>query len=367
MAGTPHPVLAVDERFRGYLSPNAWTLCVGAGISKGIAPEWYDLTFEVVRESFGNGIKESDFSELVKDSGWTLDSWIQAAANAHLLKGGLPEEFKDLIESKLYAKIRDKAKGMGIERHLTKVLNYPKNEPKDRVIEVCNLIESAFPNSSLVQIAETLIQAAKSGHGPKAVLTFNADTFLETFIDLRLRRDHYLGPGPHGHPNYSYVQVTRPANASGSKIPIIHCHGCVAPRWSSVKNPRDSRDRLVFLEQEYLAMAESGAAWAETVFLYHAQSTKLVFAGLSMSDTNIRRWMSAMNLERAKDRHIFEYADRPNPDHIWIRPRPKEEIACELLLSSLHHLGIRPAWISSWSDLGRGLSNLSAVPIVSTK
>jgi hypothetical protein len=362
MAGIPHPVLATDKRFRGYLSPNSWTLCVGAGASKGIVPEWYDLTYEVVTESFSNSLSKDDFAELVNTSGWTLDSWIQAAANEHLSRGKSTDSFKDLIESKLYSNIRNKSKGLGIEKRLTRVLNHPKSEPRDRVIEVCDFIESTFPNCSLIQLADALIRAAKSGHKPKAVLTFNADTFLETFIDLRLRRDHYLGPGPYGHPEYYFVQVTRPSNSNGDKTPIIHCHGCVAPRWSNNSAPHDSRDRLVFLEQEYLAMAAGAAAWSEAIFLYHGQSSKMAFVGMSMSDTNVRRWMSGINTELAKDRPVFDYVERPNPDHIWIRPPPSSDTAREILLSSLRHLGVRPAWLPSWSALGEGLINLGAIP-----
>ena len=319
MAGNPHPVIALDGRFRGYLSPQNWTLCVGAGISKGIAPEWSELAHEVVTETFASGINRNEFDQLWAESGWTLDSWIQAAANRHISSGKSAASFKDLIESKLYSKIRNAARSMGIDKELTRVLNLPKSAPKDRVIEVCELIESEFPNSSLVQIGNTLIRAARAGKGPAAILTFNADTFLETYIDLKLRTEHYLGPGPHSHPKYYFVQLTRPTSMQGDKTPIIHCHGSVAPQYSEGKNPRDSRDRLIFLEQEYIAMSHSGAAWGQVTFLHDAQSSRLAFVGMSRSDSNVRRWMSAVESERGMDRHIFSYQSRPNPDHIWIQ------------------------------------------------
>jgi len=186
---------------------------------------------------------------------------------------------------------------------------------------------------------------------------------LETYLDLRLRRDHYLGPGPYSHPQYPFVQVTRTSIASGNKIPIIHCHGAIAPKYSKHKKTRDSRDKLVFLEQEYLAMANNGAAWAETIFLFYAQSTKLAFVGMSMSDSNIRRWMNAINLERSKDSLVFGCTAPSNPDHIWISSKPIIKPAEDIFLTSLLHLGIRPAWINSWSDLEAGLKSLSAVPV----
>ena len=60
---------------------------------------------------------------------------------------------------------------------------------------------------------------------------------------------------------------------------------------------------------------------------------------------------------------IFGYSGRPNPDHIWVRPPPSPE-AEYLLLVSLRHLGIRPAWLQSWSKLRDGLENLCAIPTV---
>lgn len=357
----PKPVNCHDEKFRGYLSPS-WTLCVGAGISRGIAPDWFDLTYQVVAETLSSGISEDGFQELTQDSGWTLDSWIQAAANHHVTKKGSLVGFNDLIESVLYSRIRQKSKGLGLEKYLVRVLNRPNLESRERVFEVCDFIDTEFSNTSLLQVAELLLRAAKEERAPKAVLTFNADTFLETYLQLRLRRDHYLGPGPYGAPISPFVAVTRPNRSTVNKIPIIHCHGSVAPRPRKM-DVRDSRDRLVFLEQEYLSIVSSGAAWAESIFLYHAQSSKMAFVGMSMSDTNIRRWMSFANMESEKDQEVFGYSARPNPDHIWVRPPPSPE-AEYLLLVSLRHLGIRPAWLQSWSKLRDGLENLCAIPTV---
>lgn len=96
MAGSPHPVVALDGKFRGYLPTGARTLCVGAGISRGIAPDWADLAYEVVSETLGSSLARGDFDRLVKDFGWTLDSWNQAAANKHIASGKSAASFNDL-------------------------------------------------------------------------------------------------------------------------------------------------------------------------------------------------------------------------------------------------------------------------------
>lgn len=347
-------------KFRGYLAPRSWTLCVGAGISKGIVPDWHNLAHHVVNSAYGLSLDDKDFQKIVSDSGWSLDSWIQAAANKFIADGRDPAEFKSLIESQIYSIIRSQAKGLGLSRYLIQVLSDPHSAPRDRVIEICDFLESTFPNSSLFQTGRALIRCEKSGTAPKAVLTFNADTLLETYINLNLRREHYLGPGPYGHPEYPYVQVTRPVIKSGNNIPIIHCHGAIAPKDTQVLRHRDSRDRLVFLEQEYLDMAASRAAWGESQFLFHAHSTKMVFLGLSMADSNIRKWMNGINSEKSRDVQLFGYDGIPNPHHVWIKPEPAAMEMKQVYLLSLLHLGVRPGWIKTWNDVESALLNLSS-------
>lgn len=356
------PVESWSPKFRGYLAPECWTLCVGAGISRGIAPNWIDLTRLVVNETFNAKISESEFKNIVQEYGWSLDSWIQAAANKCLNDGKNIEDFNNLIESHLYQKIREKANGLGLEKYLTKVLNHPRSAPKQSIIDVCDFIEETFPNCSLLQVGKFLIDAAKANKSPVSVLTFNADTFLETYIDLFLRREHYKGPGTHGHPIYYFVSITHPISTGGNKIPIIHCHGSISPQFSDDKKPYDSRHRLVFLEDEYLSTNSSGASWPETVFHYHAQSTKLAFVGMSMSDSNIRRWMNSIKQEKQKDSVIHKGShNQINPEHIWVNPKPKSKSKQELLLVSQIHLGVRPAWIKEWGSLGNSLNNLASI------
>ncbi len=123
------------------------------------------------------------------------------------------------------------------------------------------------------------------------------------------------------------------------------------PRMST--RPRDLRDRLVFLESEYLRISSTKASWPETLFLFHAQTTRLVFAGLSMSDANIRRWMSASEADLSMDyEHVFS-GIRLNPEHLWLTTRPSDPSLERLHLVSMSHLGVRPAWIDEWKDLER--------------
>jgi hypothetical protein len=358
-------VQATNPKFRGCIAPGRWTLCLGAGISRGITPTWFDLTRTIVNETFGSSYDQTAFEKIVGASGWSLDAWIQAAANEYVASGKKIDEFHEIIESNLYGDLRKKAAGLPIEKHLLQVLNNPIREQRNRVIAVAEFFENTYGNTSLLKIVRFLIAAAQRNRKPHAIITFNADTLLETLIYIFLRRDHYRGPGPHGHPLYHYKSVSRPTALAHhqyiEKTPIFHCHGTIMPKRTITAKPNDSRDRLIFLEQEYLRVANTTAAWPETLFLFHAQTTQMLFAGLSMSDANIRRWMRSSEVELTLDHELIFKGTRVNPEHLWITREPVEAHAKRLELVSMLHLGIRPAWINDWSQLELGLSNMLAL------
>jgi len=248
---------------------------------------------------------------------------------------------------------------------MLEVLNSPIRAEKKRVLELCEFFENTYKDSSLLGMVRFLIAAAHAGRKPHAIITFNADTLLETLIYLFLRRDHYQGPEPHGHPSYHYKSVNRPSliahHQRKEKTNIFHCHGTVMPKQSIPIQPKDSRDRLVFLEREYLRIASISASWPETLFLYHAQTTKMIFVGLSMSDANIRRWMSASENELSLDYSQMFTGKRVNPEHLWLTRQPSDSHMSQLKLVSMLHLGIRPAWLTAWTDLESALSNMLAL------
>jgi len=358
------PVEATSSKFRGCIAPGRWTLCLGAGLSRGIVPTWFDLTLDIVNATFGSKYDRTTFENFVANSGWSLDAWIQAAANEFLATGRKLEDFNNLLESLLYQQLRNAASGAPIERHLIRVLNNPITVERNRIFEVCEFFESTYKDSSLLAVVRFLISAAKADRRPYAIITFNADTLLETLTYLFLRRDHYRGPPPHGHPRYYYKSVHRPTLIANHQIyekaNIFHCHGTVMPRQVSPSDPKDSRDRLVFLEQEYLRIAGTSASWPETLFLFHAQTTRMIFVGISMADANMRRWMSASEMELRQDYRRISKGKRINPEHLWITRRPSDPAMSRLKLVSMLHLGVRPAWIDEWVQLEGSLSNMLA-------
>jgi hypothetical protein len=87
----------------------------------------------------------------------------------------------------------------------------------------------------------------------------------------------------------------------------------------------------------------------------------MLFVGLSMSDANIRRWMRASETELSTDHKYVFSGKRINPEHFWITRKPQDVRLAQLMLVSMIHLGVRPAWIDEWTMLEGALSNMLAL------
>jgi hypothetical protein len=339
-----------------------WTLCIGAGASRGIVPTWQELTRRVVNETFLTNYSENDFQLLVSKYAWSLDSWIQACANHYQLNGRPSGDFFDLIEKHLYSDFRERGKTAGLEDVLVRVLDRPRNAPREDVFRLCEFFETEFSSSSLLMVARFLLRTIEAEKPPEAIISFNADTLLDTILELFERRNHYRGPPPYGHPKFAFKTVLRPLDSAKGPLPIYHCHGAIKPKLASaLQEPRDSRDRLIFLESEYIRAATEASSWAETLFMFYAQTTKMLFLGFSMSDPNMRRWMALSNQSALQDLTAMTNLTEMTPRHVWLTPQPKDLTLKLLQNEALMHLGIRPGWMRDWTELESALSNLLAL------
>ena len=353
---------ATSSKFRGHLASGKWTLCVGAGLSRGIVPTWQELTRRLVNDTFGASYSEHDFHALVSASAWSLDSWIQACANHYRLNGRSTIDFFDLIEKHLYSDLRNRASAAGLEKVLVTVLDRPRNASRENVADVCRFFEDEYPDSSLLAVIRVLNRAVHCGRPPEAIVSFNADTLLHTVFELCQRHDHYGGPPPYSHPKYVFKTVLRPLDSAKEQIPIYHCHGAIKPKSSSTAaGPRDSRDRLVFLESEYIRVATEASSWAETLFMFYAQTSRMIFIGFSMSDPNMRRWMALSNQSALQDLNAMTKLTEMTPRHIWLTTEPHNPALKAVQNEALVHLGIRPGWIGDWAEVEVAFQNLLAL------
>jgi hypothetical protein len=211
-------------------------------------------------------------------------------------------------------------------------------------------------------VTRALLRAAEQEKLPEAVITFNADTLLHTLLDLFQSREHYLGPPPHSHPRFLFKTVLRPLDSANEKVPIYHCHGAIKPKASkSTVRPKDSRDRLVFLESEYIRVATSSSSWPETLFMFHAQTTALLMLGFSMSDPNMRRWLALANASALHDLAAMTAEREMTPRHIWLTTEVPDAKLTLLRDEALVHLGVRPGWMPDWGKSESAIANLLAL------
>lgn len=106
----------------------------------------------VVHKIFGTNHSQITFDALTASTGWSLDSWIQAAANHFQFHGHTLAEFHTLIEDAIYEDLRQRAATAGVEQDLLEALRWPRNIKRRKVIRVCvcEFLEREYANASLL-------------------------------------------------------------------------------------------------------------------------------------------------------------------------------------------------------------------------
>lgn len=359
----PKPTFPADSpNFGGYLSAQPWCLCIGAGVSKGLIPDWYEVTYRILCRAFGMALTYAEFDDLQRQTGWTLDSWIQSSLNVFLQQGKTIDEFNSLLEDVLYEDLLAEASKHDIEEPLAQMFSDPLQVKRDDVEAVYGFFASKYSTCSSTVLAKILIEAEQKKLLPSAIITFNADAILHTVFVLFHLRNHMRATGSKDTPTQVFHRILRARSRSlgnGTKVPIYHLHGCLLPK---TRKLRDAREKLIFPESSYQALAGSVFTWAQTTFLHYVQSHRMVFVGLSMSDPNIRRWLSWWTASRKQDmQSIAGLTDHSPMEHIWLSTVPKEPNQITILENSLWHLGTRICWLKDWSQLDLALRKLLAM------
>jgi hypothetical protein len=353
---------ALDPTYRGILksTKSNWALCLGAGICKGILLDWHQLTIEVLKGS----IPDTDTEEItsaIKDSTWGLDAWLQVALNEYLTSKKTKKDLVEAIRDEMYRPLLERARAAGMESSLKVALRRTKRLPPEEALRLLSFIKTNYENTSIYKIASWLTHLEGGPSAPKAILTFNADCLLDTFVTLILLEKQKAKPQSKdylAYPSDIYSRVVRLTDRPKA-TPIYHLHGCLGIEPPSKPDePREASNKLVFPESGYSQVSASVSPWQQTMFLAHAQTCRLLFVGLSMSDPNLRRWLSWCTLNAIEE--ISSLKDSPLPtsgEHIWITKRP-DPSTCRFFENSLTHLGVRIGWIDEWKDLPAALDNM---------
>lgn len=350
----------LHKNYEGHLNKihQDWTLCLGAGICKGILPDWFDLTNRIVNRCFGYSWDSKEFKKQTDLIGFSLDSWIQGCLNQHIVASkGTILSFNKILEEELYRDLLDKADKYKLRLPVMKLFEKPKSLGS-KIFDVCDFFEKEYGGTTLMQLVNVLLLAPDKTNLPKSIVTFNADSLLYSLLILFNIRNHNIGKPLISNPKEPFRKITKPYQTWGENIPIFHLHGSISPTIISKKTVDDSRDNLIFLESSYTKVAGSMFSWAQSNFLYFAQNNKLIFLGLSMTDPNIRRWLSWSSENYLKELHKKTGTDVLSLKHLWIKTKMKSTESQNFIDVSLHHLGVKVALIDKWGDLEKGLQNI---------
>lgn len=348
-----------EPKFQNYLRNNGWVLCVGAGICRGILPDWFELTRNLVNSSFTKNWTSTEFKAITDETGFSLDSWIQGCLNKLKSDGKSLDDFNKLLEGCLYKSLLESADKQNLKKELVKLFEEPKALAKNQVLNLCTFFEKNYSDTTLLQIVFALVKPKAKAQLPSAIITFNADSLIHSLIVIFSIKNEYESTAVYSQPAEPFRKVTRTFQRWHGSIPIFHLHGSISPDLKiNGKQKRDSRDSLIFLENSYNDVANNMYSWAQTTFLYSAQNSRLVFIGLSMSDPNIRRWLSWTNQKYSNELDVISDGNGKSLPHLWIRTKAKSNGLQDFLDVSLHHMGVKIGLIDDWNKIGETITKI---------
>lgn len=356
----------ISTKYRGFVGRSRWSLCVGAGISAGIIPTWLELTRRIYNRTFNTDFDENKFQQLVNESSWSLDSWLQSCLNKYIQEDKTHDDFAYLIREVMYEDLLNRADKYNLRQELILSFNDPFRLHYEKINSLIIFFDKEYPNSSTVQLVRFLLAAKYSDKLPTAIISTNADSVFDMLLYIHHMKYEMDKKGINCNTKKTFARITKTVeyNQNGL-IPIFHIHGCLFPN-DGVKDfqrRKNSISKLVFDESSYLKIADSTYNWAQTTFMYHAQFDQLIFVGMSMSDPNIRKWLVWTSENHNTELREARSTDITNLNHVWITLQNKE-IAIE---AALMHLGIRVAQIGDWDKLEESLNNLLATKSIIKK
>lgn len=339
---------------KSMLKPQAenkgWTLCVGAGISTPVFPTWKELVRNIILDIYPN-ISKKAIEEILAHN--NLDTLIQAAYN---LKDN-NDKFEDYLSQKLYDNL----------------LNLIDIKDRDRF---CKIFTSPHANAYLdsdwkffiryrdillksttaYELAKLISEIGHTSIRPNAILSFNAEPLLFTLINS-FTREKSLSLGKKTAEIVDIV-TSSITSCSKDKIPFCFCHGALLSWVATKKDKRyDVDSKLVFLENQYLHMSNNSFSWQSTTFLNYCVNPAMVFIGVSLSDPNMRKWLSWVQLERSAD--INQKVD--STKHFWITKEPDNKETMDWMEASVYHLGVRIIWIKQWDQTTKVLKKMFGI------
>lgn len=321
-----------------------WAICIGSGVSTPIFPLWEDLAKRILLRCE----PAASYSALAKKMSpeIVLQAAIERANKSHK---DFAKELADALYEDLYKGLSDDDLRI-VRRCLT-------NDPGSSGIDwkrYLSIIHRKAPKGlTALSLAESILKLKKKGRGPSSILTFNAEMLMGSLMNA-VAHEKY-----NENKKFFDYMIEPTSNHEKGRIPYFFCHGVMpVPGMKKRSFLFNADEKLVFIENEYLQLANSSYSWQSSTFINTLTNHTVFFVGLSFVDPNIRRWLAWIQEERL---HAIQKLNprgkvsTPSTSHYWIEKKPDNAIQMRMMESSVSHLGIRIIWVEDWDEVSEAL------------
>lgn len=324
------------------VKPNCdWSLCVGAGCSIPIFPNWHTLAKSIANEYSLKTPIEKKYLEYL-----TPEILIQSVYE----RAKRPDNYADSLAKVLYDNLYkglSKSDKKLVVKCLTAICPY-KTIDWHRYIDI---IKQKGGTSS-IGIGEFIADSIFiTNRPPRTIMTFNAELLFPSLINAFVRTKYQI--------SHKVIDcVTEPISTHyTNRIPYVFCHGLV-PIPGSTKSAQkrfNAKDKFFFLENEYLQLANSAYSWQASSFMSSLMNSTVFFVGISFTDPNLRRWLSWLHKSRFESITNMDDSVKDSTSHYWIERLPQNSDDKSWIEASVAHLGIRMIWNNDYSEIVEAL------------
>ncbi|MGD1820454.1 MAG: SIR2 family protein [Pleomorphochaeta sp.] len=313
-----------------------WSLCIGAGTSMGLFPSWNQLVLDLINLDLKDEKASKELATTLLNL-YSPDSIIEAAFNKNSLS-------TEDLSNTLYNNIRTVTTNEEWNTIKKIFLNSNPGDHTDNIWDSFEkIINEKTPNLTALILSDIVTDLIGSDIAPKSILSFNAEPLFFTLLNLYSRKKL------NNSKKYFDSIIGNISSISNKRIPYIFCHGLLPIPGSKRKNSFFP-GKLVFSETEYLKLANTSYSWQSTQFLHACSSHHIIFIGLSLSDSNIRRWLTWVHDNRIKEISELTSDKKESTVHYWININPENTNEKRWIENIVSHLGIRLIWIDKWEE-----------------
>lgn len=329
---------------------SGWTLCIGAGTSAPVFPDWYTLSEELAMTVSPS--KHFDIRS-IREEGFAADSLIQMTKNMSSVSD---EEFAYQMSEILYKTFSSKV-AANEWKDITRVLesDFAGQNPRSEWETFIKYRDSVLSKTTANKLAPIILEAVEKNKAPKSIISFNAESLLFTILNSYLfdKTD-----ADHPNPKKVFCKVINSFSSQPAKqIPYIFIHGLL-PVARKHRLFSASIDKLVFSEQEYLMMSNNSFSWQSNVFLNACITQHMVFIGTSLTDPNMRQWLGWSHSNRIREMHYKKIDVTESTQHYWIRKKPANKSNMPWIEALVSHLGVRIVWLDNWEQTADALRKM---------